>query len=45
MSGYGTKLVRLLGKGWVGPHGAGGRYWDMADRSQRLRTASALTHC
>ncbi|MDB5418526.1 MAG: hypothetical protein JWP50_1945 [Phenylobacterium sp.] len=30
MRGYGTKLIRLLGKGWTGPHGAGGGYWEMA---------------
>jgi len=29
MSGYGTKLMRLLGAGWVGPHGSGGGRWDM----------------
>jgi hypothetical protein len=29
MSGYGTKLVRLLGKGWSGPHGSGGGRWEM----------------
>src|SRR5580704_9051190 len=28
MRGYGSKLIRLLGKGWVGPHGAGG-HWEM----------------
>jgi hypothetical protein len=29
MSGYGTKLMRLLRAGWSGPHGSGGGYWDM----------------
>ena len=26
--GYGAKLMRLLGNGWTGPHGVGGR-WEM----------------
>lgn len=29
MKGYGAKLTRLLGKGWVGPHGSGGGRWEM----------------
>lgn len=29
MRGYGAKLIRLLGKGWDGPHGAGGGYWEL----------------
>jgi hypothetical protein len=28
MRGYGNKLIRLLGKGWTGPYGVGGR-WEM----------------
>lgn len=29
MCGYGNKLINLLGKGWHGPHGAGGGRWVM----------------
>lgn len=30
MAGYGTKLMRLLAKGWSGPHGADYFTWEMA---------------
>lgn len=29
MKGYGARTKRLLGKGWVGPHGAGGGHWEI----------------
>lgn len=30
MRGYGARLGRLLGEGWVGPHGAGGGRWEIS---------------
>ncbi|WP_426029699.1 hypothetical protein [Caulobacter sp. DWP3-1-3b2] len=41
MRGYGNKLIKLLGKGWSGPHGVGGR-WEVA--GEWLGGGSPLPH-